>query len=132
MGPPSVDLFASRLNHKAKCYVSLEPDPCAIAVDAFSIDWSKFESCYAFPPFNMIGKVLPKCVQDKVNLTLVVPNWHTQHWFPLLFDLKIDVTDNPLTLPVSTSSVMLPYKTDVIHPIWHRLNLMCFRINGNS
>ena len=36
---PSVDLFASRLSHKLKSYVSWKPDPGSIACNAFSIDW---------------------------------------------------------------------------------------------
>ena len=35
---PSVDLFASRLNHKLETYVSWKPDPFATFIDAFTID----------------------------------------------------------------------------------------------
>ena len=38
--PPSVDLFASRLNNKLPLYVSLVPDSKAMAQDALSLDWS--------------------------------------------------------------------------------------------
>ncbi|XP_068713259.1 uncharacterized protein [Montipora foliosa] len=47
---PSVDLFASRLNHKLETYVSWKPDPFATFIDAFTIDWGP-HSFYAFPPF---------------------------------------------------------------------------------
>ncbi|XP_067045964.1 uncharacterized protein [Acropora muricata] len=47
---PSVDLFASRLNHKLETYVSWKPDPFATFIDAFTIDWGP-QSFYAFPPF---------------------------------------------------------------------------------
>ena len=33
---PTIDLFASRLNHKVDSYVSWHPDPGALAVDAFT------------------------------------------------------------------------------------------------
>ena len=35
-----VDLFASRLKHQLPMYVSTYPDPGALAVDAFLLDWS--------------------------------------------------------------------------------------------
>ena len=34
-GNPSIDLFASRLNHQVSCYVSWKPDPGAAFIDAF-------------------------------------------------------------------------------------------------
>ena len=38
---PVIDLFASLLNHKLEKYISFRPDPNAVAVDAFSISWTK-------------------------------------------------------------------------------------------
>ena len=38
---PSIDLFASSLNHQVSCYVSLKPDPGAAFNDAFSITWDR-------------------------------------------------------------------------------------------
>ena len=35
-GMPTVDLFASRINHQVPCSVSWRPDPQAVAIDAFS------------------------------------------------------------------------------------------------
>ncbi|XP_068675354.1 uncharacterized protein [Montipora foliosa] len=37
---PEVDPFASRLNFQLDRYVSWKPDPGALAVDAFTLDWS--------------------------------------------------------------------------------------------
>ncbi|XP_058973292.2 uncharacterized protein [Pocillopora verrucosa] len=37
-GEPSIDLFASRLNHQVPCYVSWKPDPGAAFIDAFSFN----------------------------------------------------------------------------------------------
>lgn len=130
-GPPSVDLFASRVNHQIDTYVSLGKEPDSIAVDAFSLSWKAFPLCYAFPPFNLIGKVLSKCRYDKAQLLLVVPNWTTQHWYPILKDLLVIEEENPMILHSSPKTITLPYKDDSVHPIWHRLNLMCCRLDGN-
>ena len=40
---PDVDLFASRINHQFPLYVSNRPDPEAIAIDAFSLNWSNLQ-----------------------------------------------------------------------------------------
>ena len=80
-GKPDIDLFASRLNHKLEKYMSWKPDPNAIAVDAMSENWDHF-FFYAFPPFNMIGKVLNKVEIEKCKGIVVVPHWPTQPWWP--------------------------------------------------
>ena len=53
-----MDLFTSRLTTQLTQYCSWQPDPGSAFVDAFSIDWSKF-NFYAFPPFSLI----PRCLQ---------------------------------------------------------------------
>ena len=46
---PQIDLFATSFNNKLPQYVSLMPDPLAIAVDALSLPWEDLDA-YAFPP----------------------------------------------------------------------------------
>ena len=41
---PQVDIFASRLNHQLPLYLARRPDPGAMAVDAFTMDWSQWTS----------------------------------------------------------------------------------------
>lgn len=36
---PDIDFFASRLNYRLKPYLSYKPDPGAVAVDAFTVQW---------------------------------------------------------------------------------------------
>ncbi|XP_057299263.1 uncharacterized protein LOC130629901 [Hydractinia symbiolongicarpus] len=66
-----IDLFASRLNAKCEDYFSLRPDPDAKAVNAFAQTWSNL-NFYAFPPFNLIGKVLAKINIDQATGILVI------------------------------------------------------------
>ena len=79
-GTPEVDLFASRLNHQTDKYLSWKPDPFAFAVDAMTERWSDW-FFYAFPPFNMLGRVLQKVQIDQCKGIVIVPYWPTQHWF---------------------------------------------------
>ena len=37
------DLFATRLNHQLPLYVSWQPDPFAMATDAFQVRWTNLE-----------------------------------------------------------------------------------------
>jgi hypothetical protein len=81
LGQPDIDLFASRLNCQTNLYMSWKPDPGALAIDAMSESWSKYYF-YAFPPFNMIGRILQKIELEGSIGILVVPRWHTQPWWP--------------------------------------------------
>ena len=80
-GRPEIDLFASRINKQVVRYFSWKPDPDAEAVDALSENW-KHLFFYAFPPFNMINRVLNKVERDDAKGIIVVPYWSTQSWFP--------------------------------------------------
>jgi len=72
LGPFDIDLFASTINNKCPNFVSWFPDPLALAVDAFSLNWSGF-FFYAFPPFILILRVLRKIITDKAEGVVVVP-----------------------------------------------------------
>lgn len=86
-GHPQIDLFASRTNTKCKSYISWKPDPEAMNVDAFTINWKPF-FFYAFPPFPIVLKCLEKIISDNARGILVFPYWPSQPWFPLLLRLK--------------------------------------------
>ena len=70
-GKPDIDLFASRLNHKLEKYISFRPDPNAMAVDAFSISWTK-QYVYIFAPFSTLSIVFRKIVEDEAEALVVV------------------------------------------------------------
>ena len=119
---PEIDLFASRLNFQLKPYVAWLPDPDANFTDAFTLDWSRFVF-YAFPPFSIITQVLKKIEYDRAKGILVLPNWPTQVWFPLLRRL---LTAEPVHLRWREDLVRLPFRDDP-HPLGHKLKLMaCF------
>lgn len=128
-GLPNIDLFASRLNHKLRRYVSWDPDPSSCWVDAFTLNWSSYQLCYAFPPFNLIGKVLAKTRDNNAELVIVVPDWKTQYWYPLLLQLTVANT-SPLSLKKGKRALHLPFDLEAVHPIYNRLNLLCFRVSG--
>ena len=89
------NLFASRLNCQLPRDVSWIPDPNAVGVDAFTLDWGT-QYNYAFPPFSLIPQVLQKLEEDQAEMVLVAPPWPTQFWFPKLTRLLVQ---NPVLLP---------------------------------
>ena len=103
----TIDLFASRLTHQLKRYVSWRPDPSAVHNDAFTMDWSNLMA-YAFPPFNLIPSVLQKAKKEHTTLVLVAPLWTTQAWWPLLIkrivDYPVYLGNNPKLLQDAVQS----------------------------
>ena len=69
--------------------MSWKPDPGATAIDAFTLDWSPY-NLVCFPPFSVIGKVLQQIQQHHATAIIVIPNWKTQFWYPLLMTMMMD------------------------------------------
>jgi hypothetical protein len=77
---PTLDAFASRLNHVTDRFCSMRPDPLAVAVDGLSISWRN-ERVYAAPPIPLIPQVINKAIDERASVTLLTPNWPNQPWF---------------------------------------------------
>lgn len=123
---PEIDLFASRLNSQFTHYVAYRPDPGAVAIDAFSLDWSTLKF-YAFPPFSVIPAVLKKIRDDKATGVCVLPNWPTQAWFPLA--MKMAICEN-VNLRANKFLLHLPSRPDATHPLHKQLSLLACLLSG--
>ena len=102
-GPFTIDLFATRLNAQLPRYISKIPDPGATAVDAFRQDL-RHERAYTNPPFNLIGRLLAQARRQRATLTVVLPAWEAQAWWPLLGEMLI------------APPVLLPRRLDTFLP----------------
>src|SRR5690606_5405411 len=76
-------------------FASWKVDEQATHVDALS-HLSRRENGYANPLFSVIGKILQKLRRTNRNMTIIVPAWPSQFWWPLLLELLIEI---PLLLP---------------------------------
>ena len=124
---PEVDLFASRLNHQVPKYVSRYPDPGALAVDAFLLDWNKW-TCLIHPPVVLLPRVLRKIKEDQATAVLLIaPNWTGQPWFPDLIQMPVD---RPLLLRQRQSLLFLPFQPTAYHPLWKSLHLTVWPLSG--
>ena len=82
---PSIDLFATRLNHRLPIYVSPIPDQKALSIDALSMDWNRIHA-YAFPPFHLIPAVINKIQFSQCKIVLIATLWPDRPW---LFYLSV-------------------------------------------
>ena len=125
-GTPEVDLFASRTSHQIPKYMSLKADPNCLAVDALQQRWTQ-GVLYAFPPFNLIGRVLQKVRAEGASLILIAPVWVTQPWYPSLMELAVGA---PLLLPKHVEVLENP--EGEVHPLLanETLQLSAWAISG--
>ena len=84
-GPFSVDRFASFENTKLQKFNSLYWNPGSLCVDAFTCDWSG-ENNWLVPPVTEVSRVINHLVKCKAKGTLIVPNWTSSPFWPLIFD----------------------------------------------
>jgi hypothetical protein len=79
---PTVDLFAHKLNRKLERFVAMDGVLAegAIRTDAFSFSW-RGELVYAFPPVQLVGRVLQRIQEEGLTAVVVVPKWPSQWWW---------------------------------------------------
>lgn len=123
----SIDLFASRLNHKLPKYVTHRPEPYAFAIDAFSLTWSN-DFFYIFPPVSLLPRILQKIQEDGTEAVLVARIWPTQVWWPSLLQL---LTGKCYNLPNPQKCLHLPHRPERKHPL-KKMKLGLFRVSGRS
>ena len=107
-----IDLFATRHNNQLQNFVSPFPDPLAVGVDAFSLNWNAWDSIYLFPPVKALHKVVPLLSQFQGTGVLVAPMYSPSSWFPAL------MRRCPDPLPLRDSLVLSQHSSQglVSHP----------------
>ena len=125
---PNIDLFASRLNYQLDCFVSFKPDPYSYAIDAFTLDWGKYDF-YIFPPFSLVSRVLSKIQMDHAEGVCVLPDWPTQPWYPKAKSLlKLP----PIILKPSKYLLVLSSHPETIHPLHSKLQLLVCLLSAKN
>ena len=126
-GHPSIDLFASRVNHKCERYCSWDIDPDAHVINAFTICW-KEEFWYAFPPFVLIPRVLKKVREENSTGIIVVPLWIVQPWYP---EFKQLLFSKLIVFKPSTNLLVSPCRK-LTHPLASDLTLVSGVLSGRA
>ena len=125
---PNIDLFASRINHQIKPYVSYHPDPEAFAVNAFHQTWVSHKF-YAFPPFSIISQVLQKIQKECSEGLVLVPKWPTQTWWSVAMQMLVQP---PVMLPKSETTLFRPSNLQERHPLHQSLSLVLCHLSGDT
>jgi hypothetical protein len=82
-GVLQIDWFASDHNAKLPTYWSRFWNEGCAGVDAFSESWSCTLGLFV-PPISIISRVIHKMIQDKARGVLIVPQWFSAPFWPIL------------------------------------------------
>ena len=122
---PEIDLFATRLNNQVTRFYSWQPDPDALAINAFAQQWHE-NFMYAFPPFSMISRVLQKIEQERTERVLMIlPMWPTQNWWPGALGMLVRA---PYLLP--RKCIFLPQNPGETFPL-KKIQMVAMCLSGN-
>ena len=105
VGFPQVDLMATNKSKQVHHYYAPLLDEEALAIDAFTEDWDRFQLSYIFPQPPMIELVLNRIHQCSRNsrFILITPWRIGAVWFNKALKLA---TQLPIRLPVSWNTVV--------------------------
>ena len=128
-GKPDIDLFASRLNYKIKPFCSWTPEPGAAYVDAYTVNWEKFNLPYIFPAFSQLPTVLQHLEQFQQEVILVAPWWPTQSWFATMARLVASI---PRIIKVKPKTLVLKHDLTQQHPLVGKLHLIAVKLSSKD
>ena len=83
LGPHTVDRFASVKTKQLRRFCSRFLNPGCEAVDAFTVSWAG-DLNWLFPPPYLVPRVLRHMSEGGEDGTLLIPEWHSAPWWPLL------------------------------------------------
>ena len=83
-GPHTIDRFASHYNTQLPRFNSRFWNPGSEAVDAFTTNWSD-DNNWLCPPVYLVPRVIQHARKCKARGTLVVPEWPSAPFWPILF-----------------------------------------------
>ena len=83
-GPHTVDRFANSINAQVVRFNSRFWSPGSEAVDAFTCDWGEDNNWWC-PPVHLVPRVIRHAQNTNAKGTLVVPQWVSSPFWPLLF-----------------------------------------------
>ena len=124
---PTIDLFASRINHQLLRYAAWKPDPEAVVVNSFSMRWTN-ELGWAFPPFCF---ELASGIEKDPNGRGNSPGGCTNLANPELVSIT-HPTSNNCTTNVATSreGVLTQPHSGLPHPLVQSLHLAAWKLSG--
>ena len=74
------------------------------------------------------SRILKKIREDQATCLLIAPNWPGQTWYPLLLEMLVNI---PSLLPMTETSLYLPFDREAQHPLWRTMKLAVWPLSGN-
>ena len=116
---PEIDIFATQHSTHLPRFFAWGDDEGAEAYDALAQFWD-FRLAYAFPPPQILLRVLKKIASSEGTFILVTPFWPAQKWFTMITDLRVEevrrlteippVTDLKMGLPPTSTLPLVSWK----------------------
>ena len=128
-GRHTLDGFASMTNAQTVRYVSYRADPGCLYTDFLSRPIPRDENVWCYPPFSLIARLLTKVINERATITIALPAWPAQPWWPVAMSL---ITDWPLLLPRNPDLLLTQNEHQQhvsVSPSWESIVL---RISGNA
>lgn len=125
-GTPDVDLFASRFNARVGNFLSRTRDPLAYGTDALVFPWDQFSLMYAFPPLQLLPRLLRRVKSEGRPVILVAPAWPRRAWFADIVRMSVG---QPWSLPLRPD---LLSQGPIFHPSLPSLNLTVWLLSPIS
>ena len=87
-----------------------------------------FNNPFAFPPYSVIHKCLQKIEVEEINrVTMLLPNWPSQPWFPIMLRLLIA---HPIYIPQVL--LLLPWDPLTQSSLSHGTAFLLVQLSGKS
>lgn len=125
LGPFEIDLFVTSINNKCRNFVFWHLDPLAQAVDAFSLNWSKYYLFLRIPSFyfyfkkhtkNYYGQGGEHCCPLVASPTMVTPIQ------------SLVVSQSIKFLPNIDQMLSFPFRE--IHSAWSKISLVAAKLSS--
>ena len=104
-GSNTIDRFASVHNARLEWFNSRYCAPASEAIDVFTCDWGG-ENNWWFPPICLVPRVIRHAQNTKAFGTLVVPQWLSALFWPILFPNGWDLNVDWVELPTGTVLIL--------------------------
>ena len=91
-GPHTVDRFASHINSKCIRFNSRWWVPGTEAINGLNERWTG-ENNWLVPPPRLVPSCIVKIQKEEANCTLIVPEWKSAPFWPLLFGKSCNVSE---------------------------------------
>jgi len=85
LGKVTIDRFSNNLNCKVSIFNSKYYCPKSSGRDAFTFDWSKTLLNWLCPPIGLINSTINHLKLCKAKGILIIPEWPSSYFWPLLF-----------------------------------------------